>query len=159
MNIVVLMGGTSSERDVSMASGLRIAAALRMRGHSVTSIDTVKGALSAGDERALIEGKVMSTLPPDPTALAALSRDTLPATVKALGGTAAPEVVFLALHGGQGEDGTLQALLDLTRVPYTGSGHLASALAMDKDLSKRLFRDAGVRTPDWIMLREGDGTD
>ena len=49
-----------------------------------------------------------------------------------------------ALHGGQGEDGTLQALLDLTGVPYTGSGHLASALAMDKDLSKRLFREAGV---------------
>ena len=53
---------------------------------------------------------------------------------------------FLALHGGQGEDGTLQALLDLTGVPYTGSGHLASALAMDKDLSKHLFR-AG-RRPD-----------
>lgn len=159
MNIVVLMGGTSSERDVSMASGLRIAAALRARGHSVTSIDTVKGALGAGDEQALIEGKVMSTLPPDPTALATLSRDTLPATVKALGGTGAPDVVFLALHGGQGEDGTLQALLDLTRVPYTGSGHLASALAMDKDLSKRLFRDAGVRTPEWIMVRAGDGQD
>jgi D-alanine-D-alanine ligase len=60
-------------------------------------------------------------------------------------------VVFLALHGGQGEDGTLQALLDLTGVPYTGSGHLASALAMDKDLSKHLFRAAGVPTADWRM--------
>ena len=55
--------------------------------------------------------------------------DTLPATVGTLAGPGAPDVVFLALHGGQGEDGTLQALLDLTRVPYTGSGHLASALA------------------------------
>ena len=51
----------------------------------------------------------------------------------------------------QGEDGTLQALLDLTGVPYTGSGHLASALAMDKDLSKNLFRAAGVPTADWLM--------
>jgi D-alanine-D-alanine ligase len=61
------------------------------------------------------------------------------------------DVLFLALHGGQGEDGTLQALLDLTGVPYTGSGHLASALAMDKDLSKKLFRAAGVPTADWLM--------
>ena len=61
------------------------------------------------------------------------------------------DVLFLALHGGQGEDGTLQALLDLTGVPYTGSGHLASALAMDKDLSKHLFRTAGVPTADWLM--------
>jgi D-alanine-D-alanine ligase len=157
MKIVVLMGGTSSERDVSMASGLRISAALRSRGHDVVSIDTVKGALSAGDEQALLDGKVMSTLPPEPGALAKLSRDSLPATIKALGGPGAPDAVFLALHGGQGEDGTIQALLDLSRVPYTGSGHLASALAMDKDLSKKLFRQAKVLTPDWWMVRTGDG--
>jgi D-alanine-D-alanine ligase len=61
------------------------------------------------------------------------------------------EVVFLALHGGQGEDGTLQALFDLCGVRYTGTGQLGSALAMDKDLSKRLFRDNGVTTADWLM--------
>jgi D-alanine-D-alanine ligase len=61
------------------------------------------------------------------------------------------DVVFLALHGGTGEDGTLQALLDLTGIPYTGSGHMASANAMDKDISKRLFRMAGIPTPDWLM--------
>lgn len=154
-----MMGGTSSERDVSLASGLRIAAALRSRGHEVTSVDTVRGALSRAEEAAMLGGKVMSALPPEPAALAKLSRDTLPATVGTLSGPGAPDVVFLALHGGQGEDGTLQALLDLTRVPYTGSGHLASALAMDKDLSKRLFRDAGVLTPDWVMVRAGDGQD
>jgi D-alanine-D-alanine ligase len=60
-------------------------------------------------------------------------------------------VAFLALHGGRGEDGTIQALLDLAGVPYTGSGHLASALAMDKELSKQLFRVAGVGTADWTM--------
>jgi D-alanine-D-alanine ligase len=70
------------------------------------------------------------------------------ATLKSLPGA---DVLFLALHGGQGEDGTLQALLDLTGVPYTGSGHLASALAMDKDLAKHLFREAGVPTADWLM--------
>jgi D-alanine-D-alanine ligase len=59
--------------------------------------------------------------------------------------------VFLALHGGAGEDGTLQALLDLAGVPYTGSGLLGSAVAMDKDVAKRLLRAAGVPTPDWLM--------
>jgi D-alanine-D-alanine ligase len=61
------------------------------------------------------------------------------------------DVVFLGLHGGQGEDGTIQALLDMAGVKYTGSGHLASALAMDKDLSKKLFRAADVKTADWLM--------
>ncbi|HTE16755.1 MAG TPA: D-alanine--D-alanine ligase, partial [Armatimonadota bacterium] len=61
------------------------------------------------------------------------------------------EVVFLTLHGGTGEDGTIQALLDLTGIPYVGSGHAASAVAMDKDLSKRLFRLAGIPTPNWLM--------
>jgi D-alanine-D-alanine ligase len=61
------------------------------------------------------------------------------------------DVVFVALHGGSGEDGTLQALLDLSGIPYTGSGHIGSAYAMDKDVSKRLFRVAAVPTPDWLM--------
>jgi D-alanine-D-alanine ligase len=61
------------------------------------------------------------------------------------------DVVFLALHGGQGEDGTLQALLDMAGICYTGSGHLGSALAMDKHLSKTLFRAAGVGTAEWTM--------
>jgi D-alanine-D-alanine ligase len=65
----------------------------------------------------------------------------------------------MALHGGAGEDGTIQALFDLAGVRYTGSGHLASALAMDKDLSKQLFRAAGVPTAEWRMVRTGDGTD
>ncbi|MCX5754632.1 MAG: D-alanine--D-alanine ligase [Gemmatimonadetes bacterium] len=159
MRIVVLMGGTSSERDVSLASGLRIAAALRTKGHDVVAVDTVRGTLAPAEEQALLAGGVMRTLPPDRTQLALLSATTLPSAVRELQNTGGAEVVFLALHGGQGEDGTVQALLDLTRVPYTGSGHLASALAMDKDLSKRLFRDAGVLTPDWQMLRAGDGVD
>jgi D-alanine-D-alanine ligase len=61
------------------------------------------------------------------------------------------DVVFLALHGGAGEDGRIQALLDLAGMPYTGSNHIASAAAMDKDLAKRLFRSVGVPTADWLM--------
>jgi D-alanine-D-alanine ligase len=156
MRITVLMGGTSSERDVSLASGLRVAQALRSRGHTVTSVDTVRGALSPADESAMLASGVMHTLPPEQDALMRMSETALPATVRAMPTAGEVDVVFLGLHGGQGEDGTIQALLDLTGVPYTGSGHLASALAMDKDLSKHLFRAAGVPTPDWWMVRAGD---
>ena len=148
MKITVLMGGTSAERDVSLASGVRVAEALRSRGHEVLSVDTAHGVLSAPDEQALMSGKIVKTIPPDVHAMVRLNAQ-LPSTLRSLPQT---EVVFLALHGGQGEDGTLQALLDLTHVPYTGSGHLASALAMDKDLSKHLFRAAGVPTAKWIMV-------
>lgn len=81
---------------------------------------------------------------PDPFAALAAAKDA--------------EVVWLALHGGSGEDGTIQALLDLAGVRYTGSGVLGSALAMDKDLSKRIFRSAGVPTADWRMVTANDGT-
>jgi len=148
VKITVLMGGTSAERDVSLASGVRVAEALRSRGHEVLSVDTAHGILSAPDEQALLGGKIVKTIPTDVQALVRLNAQ-LPATLRSLPRT---DAVFLALHGGQGEDGTLQALLDLTSVPYTGSGHLASALAMDKDLSKHLFRAAGVPTPEWRMV-------
>jgi D-alanine-D-alanine ligase len=147
MHITVLMGGTSAERDVSMASGLRVTTALRSLGHEVLGVDTAYGVLTVADERMLIGGQVVKTVPPDVQGLVRLARE-LPARLEKLPET---DVIFLALHGGQGEDGTLQALLDLTGVPYTGSGHLASALAMDKDLSKRLFRSVGVPTADWLM--------
>ena len=147
------MGGTSAERDVSLASGVRVAEALRSRGHEVLSVDTAHGILSAPEEQALLAGKVVKTIPPDVQALVRLNAQ-LPGTLRSLPET---EVVFLALHGGQGEDGTLQALLDLTSVPYTGSGHLASALAMDKDLSKHLFLAAGVPTAKWRMAPSGIG--
>src|ERR1035437_9537254 len=150
------MGGTSSERDVSLASGLRVADALRSRGHTVTTVDTVRGVLGEAEERAMLAGSAVHALQPEPGALARLSAETLPATVRDLGSPHDAAVVVIGLRGGQGEDGTLQALLDLTGVPYTGSGHLASALAMDKDLSKRLFREAGVRTPEWLMAPASD---
>ena len=148
------MGGTSSERDVSLASGLRIAEALRVRGHAVQAVDTAKGALTEDDERRMIAGGVVKQLPPPPEELARMSAESLEDTAARLPKRGECDVAFLALHGGRGEDGTIQALLDLSGVVYTGSGHLASALAMDKDLSKHLMRAQGVQTADWIMAMD-----
>jgi D-alanine-D-alanine ligase len=151
MNITVLMGGTSSERDVSLSSGLRIAEALRERGHRVTSVDPARGPIGADEEAAMRSAGVVKTVPPSPEELRELERTSRAPSLGTFPEVRGADVVFLALHGGQGEDGTIQALLDMVGVRYTGSGHLASALAMDKDLSKRLFRAAGVSTADWLM--------
>lgn len=152
LKITVLMGGASSERDVSFASGVRVAGALRERGHTVTALDPSGEVLSIEQERGYLSGAV-KTAPPTPEFLASLR---LPATLGERPEVRGADVVFLGLHGGQGEDGTIQAMLDLAGITYTGSGHLASALAMDKDLSKHLFRAAGVRTADWLMAPASD---
>jgi D-alanine-D-alanine ligase len=150
MNITVLMGGASAERDVSLASGLRIVEALQSRGHAVMALDPAAGVLGAA-ELAGLRARQVGTEPPSLEALAGLSRASLRTDLASMPEIRSADVVFLALHGGQGEDGTVQALLDMAGVRYTGSGHLASALAMDKDLSKTLFRAAGVQTADWLM--------
>lgn len=153
MNITVLLGGASAERDVSLASGFRVVDALRSAGHLVTAVDPVKGPVRPATEIALRAAGVQ-TSPPSLAELARLGaspRRELSPELVMLPEIREADVVFLALHGGQGEDGTIQAMLDLVGVPYTGSGHLASALAMDKDLSKTLFRAAGVGTADWVM--------
>jgi D-alanine-D-alanine ligase len=155
LRIALLMGGTSSERDVSLASGIRIAEALRACGHDVRAIDPARGAISDDEQRALANGTVVQTAPPSQDALRRMAREALPSLASNLPRQGDVDVVFLGLHGGSGEDGTIQALLDLSGVPYTGSGHLASALAMDKDLSKQLFRRADVTTADWLMAPAG----
>ncbi len=154
------MGGTSAERDVSLASGLRVAEALRQRDHEVVTLDTARGTLSAKDERQLLsKGNVVKREPPSQEELARMAAETLPQMLRALPSLKEADVVFLGLHGGYGEDGTIQALLDMAGIRYTGSGHLASALAMDKDLSKHLFRRAGVQTANWSMARTDQGAD
>jgi D-alanine-D-alanine ligase len=150
MKITVLMGGASSERNVSLASGLRIVEALRSRGHDVTAYDPSTGLIGAEEEQKLSEGGV-GREPPSPEALAEATGGSFVPALERQPELVNADVVFLGLHGGQGEDGTLQALLDMAHIRYTGSGHLASALAMDKDLSKKLFRAEGVSTPDWLM--------
>lgn len=150
MKITVLMGGTSSERNVSLASGIRIVQALRSKGHDVTPMDPARGVISASEERDLSTGKV-GTEPPSLESLSKFAEGTFLSNLTGMKEITKADVVFLALHGGQGEDGTLQALLDMAGVKYTGSGHLSSALAMDKDLSKKLFRMEDVKTADWLM--------
>jgi D-alanine-D-alanine ligase len=150
MKITVLMGGTSSERNVSLASGIRIVEALRSKGHDVTSLDPAKGLISAEEERKLATGKV-GTEPPSQESLAKFAEGAFLPDLTAMKEIRDADVVFLALHGGQGEDGTIQALLHMAKVRFTGSGLLASALALDKDLSKKLFRMEDVKTADWLM--------
>src|SRR5512143_981648 len=151
LRIALRMGGTSSERDVSLASGIRVAEALRTCGHDVRAVDPARGPISNAEQRALATGTVVQAAPPSQEALQRMAREALPSFVSNLPRQGDVDVVFLGLHGGSGEDGTIQALLDLAGVPYTGSGHLASALAMDKDLSKQLFRQANVSTAAWLM--------
>jgi len=112
-HVAVLMGGWSSEREVSLSSGTNCAQALETQGYRVTRIDV---------------------------------RRNLSELVAAL--TPHPDVVFNALHGRYGEDGTIQGVLDIMGIPYTHSGVLASALAMNKPQSKCLLTAAGLPCPD-----------
>jgi len=124
LRIVVLMGGDSSERDVSLESGRAVVEALTGAGHEVRArvIDSVADVVNMTDLDQW-------------------------------------DVVFPALHGGDGEDGHLQALLDLKHIPYALSGPRASAVAMDKSATKRILRGAGVPTPDWLLVSwDGEGT-
>jgi D-alanine-D-alanine ligase len=149
MKIAVMFGGTSEERDVSIASGSQVVKALRSKGHEVVAVDTATGVLDAAGEAKLMSSDVRMA-PPGSEDLDVLRTGDATSILRA------PEmqgidVIFLALHGGAGEGGTLQALLELTNIPFTGSGMLGSAVAMDKDISKRLFMTAGVPTPEWLM--------
>lgn len=117
--IGVLMGGESSEREVSLRSGRAVYGALKAAGYDVVSIDA-RGDLCGKLKRAKIE------------------------------------LAFIVLHGGSGEDGGVQGLLEVMNIPYTGSGVLASALAMDKESSKKIFRYHGIAVPPFeILARSG----
>ncbi len=114
--VAVLMGGPSSERDISMRSGRAVAGGLRDAGYDVAEID-VKG--------------------PD---------FSIPCGI---------EAVFIALHGGFGEDGQVQSILEKRGLPYTGSGPQASRRSFDKILSKKIFMENGIPTPAYEILKKG----
>ena len=148
MRIAGLLGGTSDEREVSLSSGVQVAQALREAGHDVVSFDTTSGVLSPEQEHRLLAEGVRAT-PPQPSNLRGLDEASTVALARdaSLGDV---DLFFLALHGGTGEDGTIQALLDVAGVAYSGSDRLGCSLAMDKEVSKRLLRPAGIPTPDWL---------
>ena len=165
MKIVVLAGGLSPEREVSLTSGSLIANALIKNGHRVLLLDVYEGLqeLPKDPETLFLDGgsyeHSVSETVPDLEALRARCQNgdaLIGANVLRL--CAMADKVFLALHGSMGENGQLQATLDTHGIRYTGSGYAGSMLAMDKDISKRLFRDAGIPTPDWVWfdLLNGD---
>jgi D-alanine-D-alanine ligase len=148
MKIAVLFGGNSSERDVSIASGAQIAKALREVGHQVIAVDTFRGILSDQEQEALL-ARGVAPAPPNEHDLQVIRAKT--GSIMQPSYFVDADVVFLALHGGTGEDGTIQAVFDAAGICYTGSNHIGSAAAMDKDLAKRLLVAANVRTPRWLM--------
>ena len=150
MKIAVLMGGVSGEREVSLASGVQVARALREGGHEVVGVDTGRGILSSSQEAEILDSGVREPRAQGQEEDMLLTGDVgILTRHPRLVGT---DVVFLALHGGRGEDGTVQTLLNVAGLSFVGSGPVGCALAMDKDLSKKLLRDAGVPTPDWITV-------
>ncbi|HET7274308.1 MAG TPA: D-alanine--D-alanine ligase [Longimicrobiaceae bacterium] len=150
MKIAVLMGGMSAEREVSLASGQAVVKALREKNHNVSTVDTTRGYIPREREHELLPEGVHSDPP------AAVESTLRPSELGDVEQLRDADVAFLALHGGIGEDGTLQALLDLLGKPYTGSGPLGSGIAMDKDVTKRLLRDADVPTLPWRVARGPD---
>lgn len=161
MKIAVVCGGLSNERDVSITSGSCVARALREKGHKVVLLDLYYG----------YSGKYM-----DPAELFEREQEDLRYSVREetpdiekmiadgdgsrIGKNVieicrAADISFLALHGEDGENGKVQATFDMFGIRYTGSGYLGSALAMNKELSKVLFRHSGIPTPAGIVLEKG----
>lgn len=157
MNVVVLAGGLSTERDVSITSGTMVAAALRKCGHKVVLLDVFIGyEYDECDVEALFEQGYDFTenlgvreIVPDLEKIKAQRRDKserfLGEHVEEICRYA--DIAFLALHGDNGENGRLQATFDLLDIKYTGSGYLGSAVAMNKSITKSIFLSHGVGTP------------
>ena len=157
MNIIVLAGGLSPERNVSLTSGSLISSALRRKGHRVLMLDVYEGISEIGTSPESLfstedtaEYSVGSRAPtPEELERIKLRRknpdELIGPNVIELCKLA--DVAFLALHGDMGENGQLQATLDVFGVTYTGSGYIGSLLAMDKDIAKKLLSDAGISTP------------
>ncbi len=137
MNIVVLKGGTSAEREVSLNSGEKIAAGYRRAGHEVFEVDTV---LPLSQLEKEIEVTQALLTRGSQNLVNILQSDVLRNA----------DFIFNALHGGFGEDGRLQAVMDMLGLPYNGAGHESSCIAMDKVVSKLLFEKNEVPTPDWL---------
>ena len=147
MKIAVVFGGISPERNVSISGGLAVIKALKSFGHEVVAIDPAYGKYCLRN----IEDIEPKSGYPSKEELAEFPPRNLIDAVNsdAFDGV---ELAFLVLHGQYGEDGKIQALLDLRGIPYTGSNVKASSLAIDKISSKMIFMAAGIPTPEWIVI-------
>ncbi len=159
MNIVLITGGPSAEREVSISSSKSILKALRNAGHNVKVVDPVNGSENISEEEILSE--TLSRDSPSLRKLEEIHRSSGKNILKCINSEIFDnvDIAFLGVHGKFGEDGKLQSLLEFRQVKYTGSGVLASVLAMDKDISKIILSSAGIKTPDWFALNKSDFTD
>ncbi|MEG0806666.1 MAG: D-alanine--D-alanine ligase [Lachnospiraceae bacterium] len=167
MNIVVLAGGLSTERDVSLVTGAGVTQALRKNGHQVLLMDVFLGYKEPGaDLQGIFEhaDKVdavnagIQEIAPDIESIKAMRTDKSanffgPNVIKLC---RMADIVFLGLHGSNGEDGRIQAAFDLFGIKYTGTGHLSSAVAMDKEISKKFFVGGGIPTPKGVIAIKGE---
>lgn len=167
MNIIVLCGGLSMERDVSITSGTQVARALRERGHKAVLVDLFSGYagsyttpaevfMQVQKEESFRVSESTDALEAFRAAAIAENRPVIGENVIEL--CRAADITFLALHGEDGENGKVQAALDLAGVKYTGGGYLGSALAMNKELTKILLQHAGIATPMGIIVHKEDPT-
>ncbi len=159
MKIVVLAGGNSTEREISIVSGSGVCAALRGKGHDAVLIDVFTGERGSSEELFPAEydvEAVAAAIRAHDGEVEALTNDPNrgffgPGVLRAC---RTADVVFMALHGANGEDGRVQAFFDLMKIRYTGSGYLGSAIAMNKGLTKRILHDGGVPTSPWFTLQK-----
>ncbi len=156
MKIALLCGGVSPERDISLASGKNVANALRSKDYDVYVIDPAYG-LNQPNEDTIFSFSIKSEAPETINR----SPQSQRAYIETINNIIPDDVsaAFIALHGTWGEDGKSQALLEFRGLPYTGSGVLASALAMDKLISKRIFTGCGILTPPWITVHKNYDSD
>lgn len=147
MKVVVLLGGSSPERLVSIASGRGIIKALREAGHHAVAIDPALGRNQVSEAELLSQG--VGTTPPAQEFLNKLSPRNYLSAIESESFDNA-DLAFIILHGRYGEDGIVQSLLELRSIPYTGSGIMASAVAMDKVMSKKLFLHHNIPTAEWF---------
>lgn len=153
MNIIVLTGGVSSERNVSIVSSKAIAKGLRESGHNVRVIDPIYGTKQPSEDEILNSRPAIGKEFPTAEELKAYSNHKVIECINSdlFDNT---DIVFLGLHGKFGEDGRIQSLLEMRGVNYTGSHVTSSAMAMDKDISKIMFKHFGIPTPDWFMIEK-----
>ena len=159
MKIVVLCGGISTERAVSLVTGVSVCKALRRRGHKAILVDMFMGIedfsgclndLFESDD-GLMSDFAISRDEPDLDVVKAMRKDKSSSRIgkNVLDICSLADCVFLGLHGADGEDGKIQGTLELMGIPYTASNPLASAMAMDKAVSKIVMDKYGILTPEW----------